>query len=251
LSEQRYKTLRIWISNTAENQMWQKTEASNGSFDFHANAEPSWRVTMLGKLLDDEDDEDDEAAGDGQEGHSSKPTEAMGEQMDTEQGVTSPTSAPKAPAGADKPPQSAYQFSHFFKALKVEFERPPRAVGGGELGVEWKKPERIPPGGGSGGEAVNWDEFAFRRSGDENANIIINLWRHEEPERFELTPVLAEIVDEHETTRHGAVLGVYDYIKFMGLQEDDEKRNFRCDELLKKVRRALFLLPSSPIACDR
>jgi SWI/SNF-related matrix-associated actin-dependent regulator of chromatin subfamily D len=82
---------------------------------------------------------------------------------------------------------------------------------------------------------ADFDEFTFKRNGDENMNITINLYRHEDPERYELSPDLAEIVDMHEATRQEAVMAVWEYIKLMNLQEDEEKRNFRCDDLLRKV----------------
>ena len=66
-------------------------------------------------------------------------------------------------------------------------------------------------------------------------NITINLTRHEEPERYNISQDLDDIIDSTEATRQEAVMGVWEYIKMMGLQEDEEKRNFRCDDLLKKV----------------
>ena len=82
---------------------------------------------------------------------------------------------------------------------------------------------------------AEFDEFCFKRDGDEKLNISINLVRHEEPERFLLSPELAAVVDMHEASRQEAMMAVWEYIRFYGLQEDEEKRNFRCDDLLKKV----------------
>ena len=61
------------------------------------------------------------------------------------------------------------------------------------------------------------------------------LFRSEDPERFELSDELAEVVDMKEATRSEIIMGLWEYIKLMGLQEDEEKRNFRCDDLLRKV----------------
>lgn len=66
-------------------------------------------------------------------------------------------------------------------------------------------------------------------------NITINLQRHESPERYQLTPELAQIVDMKEATQHEAVMALWEYIRLSGLQEDEERRNFRCDSYLKKV----------------
>ena len=67
----RYGTMRIWVSNTVENQPWQgngiDTEAA---FDFESDTNATYRVKIQGRLLDDEgdegleDEEDDEDAKD-------------------------------------------------------------------------------------------------------------------------------------------------------------------------------------------
>lgn len=125
-----------------------------------------------------------------------------------------------------------HRFSHFFKALSVDYPANRKGI---DREVEWKKPERTGPSS-SLPAAADFDEMTFKRSGDENLNITINLYRHEEPERYAISQDLEDIVDLSEATRQEIVMGVWEYIKLMGLQEDEEKRNFRCDELLKKVR---------------
>ncbi|KAK0612821.1 hypothetical protein B0T17DRAFT_541850 [Bombardia bombarda] len=219
----RYKTLRIWISNTVEDQFWQTIGISINSFDFSSNLESSYRVKIEGRLLDDEDDsskdEDDAKAGSSGED---------GDKMETDVPVK-----PRTKPIPAKPGQR-YRFSHFFKALTVDFDSPKSGRPGADTSVEWKKPDRTPAGSNLPA-AADFDELTFKRNGDENANITINLYRHEDPERFELSPELAEIIDMREATRQEAVMGLFEYIKLMKLQEDEEKRNFRCDETLKKV----------------
>lgn len=228
-TRQRYKTLRIWITNTVEDQFWQTNGLNVDSFDFSSNLEASYRVKIEGRLLDDDDDEaeadKDEAATDD------------ADQMDTD----SPAKT-KPKAIAAKPGQR-HRFSHFFKALTVDFDRSKLAAAAGgrpagiDASVEWKKPDRAPAAPGAALPAMaDFDEFTFKRNGEENTNITINLFRHEDPERFELSPELADVVDLREATRQEAVVGMWEYIKLMNLQEDEEKRNFRCDEVLRKVR---------------
>ena len=65
----------------------------------------------------------------------------------------------------------------------------------------------------------------------------INLVRDENPERFLLSPQLAGILDTTEATRSEAAMGIWDYVKAMGLQEDEEKRSFECDDRLRAVSR--------------
>ncbi|KAJ3567482.1 hypothetical protein NPX13_g6754 [Xylaria arbuscula] len=215
-SAKRWKTLRIWITNTAENQIWQGNGLNVDTFDFNSNLEPTYRVKVEARLLDDDEDIDSD-------GH--EETKGVADEPDRMEEDGPADSKDKT----SKPPR--YRFSHFFKALHVDF---PDSRGGAEQGVEWKKPERV---GGSPNlpAAADFDELTFKRNGDENLNITINLIRHEDPERYALSPQLEDIVDMREATRQEIVMGLWEYIKMMGLQEDEEKRNFRCDELLRSA----------------
>ncbi|CAK7241933.1 MAG: SWI/SNF and RSC complex subunit Ssr3 [Sporothrix thermara] len=239
----RHKTLRIWISNTVENQLWQTsgTGASVDSFDFSTNAEASYRVKIEGRLLDDDDEDEDEDSNDAsksKEGNSSdaKPKdESAGDAMEMDGGSA---------AAAAKPKEPRYRFTQFFREMRAEFvvkkSRTAAQGNGGEPDssaprpVEWKRPEQRPPNAPPA-PVPEFDELTFKRPGDDNANIIINLYRYEDPERFELDEILADIVDMKEATRPEAVMGLFEYIRLQNLQEDEEKRNFRCDDLLRKL----------------
>ncbi|KAH7320310.1 hypothetical protein B0I35DRAFT_234274 [Stachybotrys elegans] len=213
-----YKTLRVWISNTVEDQVWQGNGISADSFDFTPSMEASYRVKIEGRLLDDEEESDQDAAV--SDPHSDK--------MDEDDATAQ---KPKGTQSNEQKPK----FSHFFKALSVDFDRS-RFRNGAEQTVEWKKPD--PSARGQGAPAsVDFDELTFKRNGDENMNIIINLHRLESPERYQLSPELADVVDMTEATQHEAVMGMWEYIRLWNLQEDEEKRNFRCDDLLRKVIR--------------
>lgn len=217
-----HKTLRIWISNTVEDQIWQGNGLNVDAFDFTPNMEASWRVKIEGRLLDDDTDKQDE---DAEKEEKSKPED--GDKMDEDEPKKDDKAAPDQKA---KP-----RFSHFFKSMKVDFDAS-RFQNGNETTVEWQKPE--PPRGQNAAAlpaAADFDEITFKRNGDENSNITINLHRHETPERYALSPDLAEVVDMREATQQEAVMGLWEYIRISGLQEDEEKRNFRCDELLKRV----------------
>ncbi|KAI4861361.1 hypothetical protein F4820DRAFT_433899 [Hypoxylon rubiginosum] len=212
-SVKRWKTLRIWLTNTAEDQVWQGNGLNVDTFDFSSNLEPTYRVKIEGRLLDDDDDLDQDDDSEDNKGISDDP-----DRMEEDPKPKSP----KAPK---------YRFSHFFKALSVDF---PSSQKGIDQSVEWKKPERAGPSS-SLPAAADFDELTFKRSGDENTNITINLHRHEEPERYAVSQDLEDIVDLSEATRQEIVMGIWEYIKLMGLQEDEEKRNFRCDDLLRKA----------------
>ncbi|OHE91589.1 SWIB/MDM2 domain-containing protein [Colletotrichum orchidophilum] len=213
LALQHYKTLRIWISNTVEDQAWQGSGLSVDSFDFTPSAEPSYRVKIEGRLLEDGSD------------NGSEETDQKTRSIE-EDGTAGSRRQSSAPAS------QKHRLSHFFKALNVDFDRT-RSRAASDQTVEWKKLTSQTPQ--SAAAAGDFDEFTFKRSGDENMNITINLHRQEDPERYLLSPELAAVVDMTEASRQEVVLAIWEYIKMMGLQEDEEKRNFRCDELLKKI----------------
>lgn len=224
-NKQRFKTLRIWISNTVEDQPWQSGGLNADSFNFSTNNESSFKVKVEGQLLDDDDDDFDKDDDEEQGAKDGNDTD----KMDTD----APAAAEKAKEPAKKTaPQP--RLSQFFKAITVDFDRSKQRHGA-ETSVEWKKPERV-PNAAHPPPAAEFDEFVFKRNGDENMNITFNLYRDETPERFELSPELADVVDMTVATRAETVMALWEYIKLMGLQEEEEKRQFRCDAALKKVR---------------
>jgi SWI/SNF-related matrix-associated actin-dependent regulator of chromatin subfamily D len=223
-SYQRYRTLRIWISNTVEDQPWQGDDLDVDAFDFSTNVDSYYRVKIEGRLLEEEETDDDE--GDEKVEDQMDVVEVDGVAMDEDTKLNKKKTK-------DAIPEQRYKFSHFFKAMTVDFERN-RTKDGAEQIVEWKKPP-TQPNAANLPNAADFDQLEFKRGGDENLNITINLVRDEAQERFLLSPTLAEIMDTTEATRAEVVTGIWEYIKTMSLQEDDEKRSFRCDELLKQV----------------
>jgi SWI/SNF-related matrix-associated actin-dependent regulator of chromatin subfamily D len=53
----RYGTMRIWISNTADNQPWQSSGIDADAFDFESDTNATYRVKIQGRLLDEDGDE--------------------------------------------------------------------------------------------------------------------------------------------------------------------------------------------------
>lgn len=222
----RFRTLRVWISNTVEDQPWQADGLDvDTAFDFSTNLDASYRVKIEARLLDEEDDEDSDDSEDEDE-------ETNGDAMD-EDGKEKKT----------KTPQKQYKFSHFFKAMTVEFDRN-KGKDGSEQGIEWKKPV-VAQNAASLPNAADFDQLEFKRGGDENTNITINLTRDESPERYKLSPILADILDREVATRAEAMMGIWDYIKAMGLDEDEEKRSFDCDDRLKSVSRLFYIMKAT------
>jgi SWI/SNF-related matrix-associated actin-dependent regulator of chromatin subfamily D len=212
----------VWVSNTVEDQPWQADSLDVDAFDFSTNMDSSYRVKIEGRLLDEEeddldsDDSDDEGEAANEDAMDEDGKEGKRRQM----------------------PAKQYKFSHFFKAMTVDFDKS-KAKDGADQSVEWKKPV-LAPNATNLPNAADFDQLEFKRGGDENINITINLVRDENPERFLLSPQLAEILDTTEATRQEAATGVWDYIKAMGLQEDDEKRSFDCDDRLRAVSEIFY-----------
>ena len=90
----RQKTMRIWISNTAENQPWQRGPMDENSFDFNSGADSTYRVRVEGKILDEPEDD-----------------------------VTTSDVEDETPEKPQKEKKPEKKFSHFFKSLSVEFDK--------------------------------------------------------------------------------------------------------------------------------
>ena len=203
----RHKTMRIWISNTAENQPWQAKGLDENAFDFTTGEDGTYRVKIEGRLLDDDtedsnllDDSDDESDKDDEmrDADGEKPKEV-------------------------KLPRK--RMTQFFKSITVEFDKAKSMSAESMTQIEWKKQPA----------AAEVDCIEFERKGDENLNVTINLIRDEQPERFRLSQALTQTLDVEEADRAEVVMGLWEYVKAMGLQEDEEKRSVRCDERLRQV----------------
>ena len=206
--------MRIWVSNTVEEQPWQADALDVDAFDFNTNMDSSYRVKIEGKLLDEEEEEDSDSEDD---------SETEGDAMD-EDG--------KERRKKIKPQPKQYKFSHFFRSLTVDFDKSRGA--GQDHTIEWKKPQ-VAPNAPNPPAAADFDLLEFKRGGDENMNITINLYRDEHPEKYHLKSPLCDILDVSSATRAEVVMGIWDYIKLNGLQEEDEKRSFECDDRLRQV----------------
>jgi len=219
----RYRTLRIWISNTVENQPWQKAAEQSGTLPGGNPGSGRYKVKIEGRLLDDDtdptvpDDDDDE------KDEAERDSDAM--EQDGLEAQKSKKPTPKRPR---------QRFSHFFKSITVEFDRSPSVKPEETSPVTWTKPQ-LPPNAVSLPPNADFDCLQFSRASQENLNITISLVRDETPERYKLSKELAEVLDTEEEARSGIVLGIWDYIRAMGLQEDEEKRQVRCDDRLKSV----------------
>lgn len=223
----RYKTLRIWISNTAENQPWQARGLDENAFDFSTGFEATYRVKLEGRLLDEDDNKYMDR------GSEVKDAENVREQnnddamnRDDEQPIQRPQHVP----GNER----RKKLSHFFKSITIEFDRTKSIQPEVATIIEWKRPPINPDAPGLP-PAADFDCLEFERKSDENISCTINLVRDENPERYRLSKELSELVDMQEATRSEIVTGIWDYVQALGLQEDGGKRGIRCDDRLRAV----------------
>ena len=228
---ERKRTLRIWISNTADNQPWQRGDLEENTFDFSSGIDPTYKVKIEGRLLDEVTDDDSDSDQDDEtlkpDGTNSDATEHDGQASATK---------------TTKPMLPRKKLSSFFKSMTVDFDRSKSLQPEAMSQVEWDKapvsnPQFPPPG-------ADFDSLEFERKSDENINCTINLFRDESSEHFKLSKELADILDCEEETREGIIYGLWDYISVMNLQQDEEKRMVQCDEALRNVS----LLTTSQLA---
>ncbi|KAH7396614.1 hypothetical protein DE146DRAFT_657237 [Phaeosphaeria sp. MPI-PUGE-AT-0046c] len=202
----RFGTMRIWISNTVENQPWQSTGIDADAFDFESNTNSTYRVKIQGRLLEDEGDEglEDE-----------EEDEKDGDAMDDD--------------SASKPAAKPKPFSNYFNSITIDFDRAKSLQPDNFTQIEWKRPEQ------PNAKESTFSELEFERKGDENINITINLQRFQNPEVFRLSKPLSELLDTDEEDRAGVLMGIWEYARAQHLQQEDDERKFACDAKLKAL----------------
>ncbi|KAF7122833.1 hypothetical protein CNMCM5793_000943 [Aspergillus hiratsukae] len=219
----KYRTMRIWISNTVENQPWQTGAGQNGAAPGSNPGSGRYKVRIEGRLLDDDTDptapDDSEDEGEN--------AEANGDAMEHDG-----QDAEKTKKAAAKRPKQ--RFSHLFKSITIDFDKSPSSNPEDTKTISWTKPQ-LPANAVTLPPTADFDSLQFSRASQENLNVTISLVRDEAPERYKLSKELAEVLDVEEETRSGIVLGIWDYIRAMGLQEDEEKRLVRCDHRLRAI----------------
>ena len=257
-----------------ENQPWQDRPFEEHEFDFQPDNGGTYRVTIEGKLFDREDDGDDDVLSDdrektdeGETGKKDVEVDGGGDDMDVDEPKlgTPAANATTAKGNSDDhhrrsaaphtPITPRKRLSHFFKSISIEIHSTQVGQADGVSNViEWRKPPTTtnmttavnsvkgPPTSTAGGSASmnntstsDFDALCFERKGDEDLNITVNLVKDENPERFWVSRELGAIIDRDEDDRAGVVIGIWEYVTAMSLQDDDERRGFHCDEKLRAV----------------
>lgn len=107
----------------------------------------------------------------------------------------------------------------------IELERDSNLYPNGNF-VEWHK----------SANQADVDGFEIKRHGDENVKVKVILHVDNSPERFKLSPELADVLAIDVETRPGIMMALWQYIKFHQLQDPEDKRNINCDQKLATVR---------------
>lgn len=114
----------------------------------------------------------------------------------------------------------------------IELERDSNLYPNGNF-VEWHK----------SANQADVDGFEIKRHGDENVKVKVILHVDNSPERFKLSPELADVLAIDVETRPGIMMALWQYIKFHQLQDPEDKRNINCDQKLATVRHHICLVP--------
>ncbi|KAG8528294.1 uncharacterized protein KY384_007211 [Bacidia gigantensis] len=240
LSRGRDTTLRVWISNTVENQPWQNSAMEDNAFDFTMGSEATYRVRIEGKVVNESNDEEPESDDDSDNERRNDDT------MDTAaEGEKDGESASKSKAERPRLEESEKKtmLSHFFKSITIDFDRDPNQQPDQMTQIAWKNE------GSQSSVKDNFDSLEFERKSDENINCTINFYRDEQQwsERHSLSKPLSDLLDTTEDDRTSIMMGIWEYVKVNGLQQDEEKRQIHCDEKMRAVfGRDIIYFPHIP-----
>lgn len=230
----RYRTMQIWVSNTVENQPWQARNLESDMFDFDTGVEAMYKVKIEGRLLEEDGLEDSPGYGsDDEDGEDPTKFIKTDDSMVSSDESTKPNQPPTTTS-------TKTRLSHFFKAITIDFDRNKNLQPEIATQIEWKKP-LVQPGALLPKEA-DFDCLEFERKGDENVNCNINFYRDEFPERWRLSKELGDLLDTEEEERAVIIYKIWEYVKAMNLQQDEEKRLVQCDDRLRAAS-----LPSPPL----
>ncbi|KAI8374667.1 SWI/SNF and RSC complex subunit Ssr3 [Radiomyces spectabilis] len=123
-----------------------------------------------------------------------------------------------------KKAQPVQKFTSFFRTILVELDRDPNLYPEGNI-IEWHKQAH----------SGDYDGVEVKRKGDTDVNARIILVPEYNPQKFKLSPALADLVDMKLETKPQVIMGIWNYVKHHKLQDANNMRLIHCDEPLKKV----------------
>ncbi|KAK9474727.1 uncharacterized protein V1510DRAFT_359896 [Dipodascopsis tothii] len=124
------------------------------------------------------------------------------------------------------------KFSSFFQNITVELDRPRELYGDSNV-IVWSQPQPTP--GMPQPPPVTFDGMDIKRKGDTNVRARILLYLRTAPEKYKLSPALAAVIGSRDATRQQVVMGLWQYVKYHELQDEDERRKINLDDALKEL----------------
>jgi SWI/SNF-related matrix-associated actin-dependent regulator of chromatin subfamily D len=230
--ERRLRTMRVWISCTSLEQDNGDTRMED-TFEFGDDASGgSYKLRIEGRLLpsddgvDDDDDLDEVKLGEGTTMDLDKP-----------EGSNGATSKPSQ----EKPYFERQKFSHYFQTITVSFNPPPHALPNATTppAIQWKKPLPTQNGQHPTTADANFDALELERKLEEGVQSVTVSMERADPNgrvRGKLSPALARVLDREYEDQSGAMMGLYNYVRLNGLEQEGQPQYFRCDDALKAVR---------------
>ncbi|KAL0143418.1 hypothetical protein V8B55DRAFT_1477373 [Mucor lusitanicus] len=106
------------------------------------------------------------------------------------------------PADPAKTAQPAPKLTSFFRSVAVELERDPQLYPEGNL-IEWQKQPNTP----------DFNAIEIKRKGDVNVKAKIVIHLESNPQKFKLSPALADLLDVKMETKPQIVMGIWNYCK--------------------------------------
>lgn len=93
-------------------------------------------------------------------------------------------------------------------------------------------------------QRVEFDGLDVKRHGSDKVEAKLQIQLKEYPDKFILSPKLAQILGVSEDSKPGAVVSLWQYIRYHNLQDVDEKRLVKCDAALQELfNREKIILP--------
>lgn len=130
----------------------------------------------------------------------------------------------------DEDPESHRLFSSMFTSIIVELTSVNSQGEEATEVVEWHEvsPHSTDP-------HIDFDGLDIQRRGDTVVKAKITMQLKEYPDKFKLSPQLADVLGITEESKPGVVVSLWQYMRFHKLQDVDEKRLIRCDAALKSL----------------
>ncbi|KAI8890395.1 SWI/SNF and RSC complex subunit Ssr3 [Backusella circina FSU 941] len=116
------------------------------------------------------------------------------------------------------------KFTSFFRSIAVELDRDPNLYPEGNM-IEWQKQSN----------GTEYESIDIKRKGDINVNCKIILSTDSNPQRYKLSPPLADLLDSKVDAKPQIVMGLWNYCKNHKLQDAEDKRIIRCDPRLQQL----------------